>query len=153
MRTLGVLVVKKFRRSAILSWSVGALALLALSGCGSSGSNVVTVTVSPSVDTVIVSQSVTLTGTVSGSTNTNISSWTCQYQTTSVSTTGSPTTGALQACTSATGTIPANSTSLTVTYTAPNQVPDPTKLPGTNCTSSSAACTFSIIITATAAAA
>ena len=152
MRTLGVLVVKKFRRSAILSWSVGALALLALSGCGSSGSNVVTVTVSPSVDTVIVSQSVTLTGTVSGSTNTNISSWTCQYQTTSVSTTGSPTTGALQACTSATGTIPANSTSLTVTYTAPNQVPDPTKLPGTNCTSSSAACTFSIIITATAAA-
>ena len=144
---------KKFDKLyATLPLSLGALVLLALAGCGSSSSNVVTVVVSPSVDTVIVSQSVTLTGTVTGNTNVNISSWTCQYQTTSVSSSGSSSTGSLQPCTSSTGNIPANSTSLTVTFTAPSQVPNPAQLPGTNCSSSSQFCALAIVITATAAA-
>jgi len=137
---LGDLVVTKFRKPEIFLCGLGILALLALAGCGGgSSSNVVTVTISPSTVTVIVSQSVTLTATVSGSTDTNISSWTCQYQTTSVTSTGSSTMGKLQPCTADTGNIPANSTALTVTFTAPNQVPEPSKLPGNNCTSSSPA--------------
>jgi DNA-binding beta-propeller fold protein YncE len=150
--TLGVLVLKKCDRLyAALSLSLGAL-FLALGGCGSSSTNVVSIVVSPSVDTVIVSQSLTLTGTVSGNSNTNISSWSCQYQTSSVSSAGSSATGALQPCTAATGNIPANSNSLTVTFTAPSQVPNPTQLPGNNCSSSSQSCSLAIIITATAAA-
>jgi YVTN family beta-propeller protein len=148
---LGDLVVTKFRKPEIFLCGLGLLALIALAGCGGgSSANVVTVAVSPSTATVIVSQSITLTARVSGSTDTNISSWTCQYQTTSVTSTGSSSMGKLQPCTSDTGNIPANSTALTVTFTAPNQVPNPAKLPGTNCTSTSPACFLSIVITATA---
>jgi DNA-binding beta-propeller fold protein YncE len=136
-----------------LSFGVLAIPLIVSAGCGGGTSaNVVTITVSPPSATVIVSQSLTITATVSGSSNTNISSWTCQYATTTVDSSGKQSTGNLQTCTSATGNIPANSTATTVTFTAPNQVPDPTKLPGNNCTSTEESCTLAITVTATAAA-
>ena len=126
---MGVLVFTKFRNSFASLLGLCVLAFSALSGCGSSGStNVVTVVVSPSSGTIIVSQSLTLAGIVSGSTNLDVT-WTCQFNTTTVDSTGKPTTSANSACTADTGTIPANSTNTTVTYTAPTKVPDPTKFP------------------------
>jgi len=89
---------------------------------------VVSVTVSPAAASVIVSQSITLTSIVSGATNLNVT-WTCTYTTTTVDSTGKSTTATALPCTSDTGNIPANSTNTTVTYTAPNKVPDPTKFP------------------------
>lgn len=130
-------------------------ALLALAGCGGGGSNtnVVTVLVTAPTNAVIVSQSLTLTATVSGSTNTNISTWTCQYTTTTLDSSGKPVTGNKNNCTADTGNIPASgNTNNTVVFTAPSKVPDPTKLPGTNCTSATQPCALQIIITATAAA-
>jgi len=153
---LGDLVLTKVRRGILnYALAIGAVSLasLAVSGCGgSSNSNVVSVAVSPPSATVIVSQSLTLTGIVSGSTNTDISGWACTYHTTTADSAGKTSTSKDQPCTAATGNIPANITTPTVTFTAPNQVPDPTKLAGTNCTSASQACLLSIIITATAAA-
>jgi len=152
-RILGVLVVTKSRSfcsPALLG--LGVLAL-ALAGCGgSSNTNVITVNVSPDGQTVIVSQSLTLFASVTGSTNTDISGWTCQYTTTATDTTGKSTVSGMNPCTADTGNIPANSTATTVVYTAPNQVPDPTKLPGSNCTATPQSCLLTIIITATSAA-
>src|SRR5258708_20973602 len=102
---------------------------LAVAGCGGSrNTNVVTVAVSPSTATIIVSQSITLTSVVSGATNLNVT-WACTYTTTTVDSTGKPTTAKALPCTSDTGNIPASSANATVTYTAPNKVPDPTKFP------------------------
>ncbi len=110
--------------------SFGAIFALAIAGCGgSSNTNVVTVIVSPANPSVIVSQSVTFTAIVSGATNLNVT-WTCTYTTTTVDSTGKSTTAKALPCTSDTGNIPANSANTTVTYTAPNKVPDPTKFPG-----------------------
>lgn len=154
---LGVIVLTKLRKTCASLWpSLGALAFLALAGCGSSSkTNVVTVTVTPST-TVIVSQSLTLTATITGSTNTNISGWACTYFTTVVDSAGKTTDGADQPCTAQTGTIPSGVTTNTVTFTAPNQVPDPTKLSGANCTASTTGsqqlCLLTIRITATSAA-
>src|SRR5260370_11501962 len=109
--------------------SLSAIFVLAIAGCGgSSNTNVVSVMVSPASASVIVSQSITLTSIVSGATNLNVT-WTCTYTTTTVDSTGKPTTAPALPCTSDTGNIPANSTNTTVTYTAPNKVPDPTKFP------------------------
>ena len=121
-------------------------------GCGGgSKSNVVTVAVSPQTFSVIVTQSLTLTSIVSGTTNTNVT-WTCNYITTSVDSTGKSTDGKQNPCVDATGNIPANSASATVVFTAPQSVPDSTKLPGTNCTGSQQNCLLRIIITATSVA-
>jgi DNA-binding beta-propeller fold protein YncE len=121
--------------------SLSALVVLAFAGCGgSSNTNVVTVSVLPGTASVIVSQSLTLSATVNGSTNPDVT-WMCQFTTTTVDSTGKATTSAAAACTADTGTIPANSTNTTVIYTAPNKVPDPTKFPN-----------MQIIITATSAA-
>ena len=152
---MGVLVVTKFGKiqTAILG-GLTTLALLGVAGCGGGGNtNVVSVSVSPST-TVIVSQSITLAAVVTGSTNTDISSWACTYFTTTVDSTGKSTDGTDQPCTAETGTIPANVTTTTVTYTAPSKVPDPTKIAGTNCAASTTTqtCLFTIRITATAAA-
>lgn len=153
---LGVLVLTKVRKNyrAVLL-GLGASVLFALAGCGGGGNtNVITVSVSPST-TVIVSQSLTLTAAVTGSTNTDISGWTCQYFTETFDTSGNPKDGALQSCTADTGTIPANVTTTTIVYTAPNKVPDPTKLTGNTCgtgTSAAQTCLLIIQITATAAA-
>jgi DNA-binding beta-propeller fold protein YncE len=112
-----------------LGLSLSTIFVLAIAGCGgSSNTNVVTVAVSPSAATVIVSQSITLTSLVSGATNLNVT-WACTYTTTTVDSTGKATTATALPCTSDTGNIPANSTNTTVTYTAPNKVPDPTKFP------------------------
>src|SRR5246127_1997800 len=127
---LGVLVVMKARDSYFRLWlSLSTILVLAIAGCGgSSNTNVVTVTVSPASATVIVSQSITLTSVVSGATNLNVT-WACTFTTTTVDSTGKPTTAAALPCTSDTGNIPANSTNTTVTFTAPSKVPDPTKFP------------------------
>jgi DNA-binding beta-propeller fold protein YncE len=115
---------------------------LMVAGCGggSAAGNVVTVSVSPSAFTVIVTQSLTLTAIVSGSTNTDVT-WTCQFTTTTVDSTGKATTSTPADCKTETGTIPANSKSTTVVYTAPQNVPDPKTFPN-----------LSIIITATSVA-
>jgi DNA-binding beta-propeller fold protein YncE len=126
----GVLVVMKDRNSYFrLLLSLSTIFALAIAGCGgSSNTNVVTVSVSPSVATIIVSQSITLTSVVSGATNLNVT-WACTYTTTTVDSTGKATTAKALPCTSDTGNIPASSANTTVTYTAPNKVPDPTKFP------------------------
>jgi len=147
-------VLTKFRETGVSLWaSLSALALLALAGCGGGGgaSNVVKVTVSVA-SSVIVSQSITATAIVTGSTDTEISTWACTYFTTVVDATGkNPKNSADQPCTADTGTIPANSTGTTVTFTAPNKVPDPTKLPGTNCgTATPQTCGLTLRLTATA---
>lgn len=141
-RNLGVLVVMKSRKfCSMLLQSLSALVLFTVAGCGGSGAtNVVTVAVSPPSTAVIVSQSVILTATVSGSTNLNVT-WTCQYTTTTVNSSGTPTTSSKSDCNSDTGTIPANSANTSVTFTSPNKVPDATKYPG-----------LQIIITATSVA-
>ncbi len=120
----------KDRNSYFKLWlGLSTIFVLAIAGCGgSSNTNVVTVSVSPSAATVIVSQSITLTSLVSGATNLNVT-WACTFTTTTVASTGKPTTASALPCTSDTGNIPANSTNTTVTYTAPNKVPDPTKFP------------------------
>jgi DNA-binding beta-propeller fold protein YncE len=126
----GFSVVTKSRNSySRLFLSLSAVVVLALAGCGgSSNTNVVTVAVTPSSATIIVSQSITLTSIVSGATNLNVT-WACTFTTTTVDAAGKQTVAAAQPCTSDTGNIPANSTDTTVTYTAPNKVPDPTKFP------------------------
>src|ERR1051326_3180063 len=100
-KILGGIVVTKscnFYSRPLLSF--GALVALVIAGCGGgSKTNVVTISVSPSSATVIVSQSLTLTAIVSGATNTNVSSWTCQYQTTTFDSTGKSTAGTKNACT------------------------------------------------------
>ncbi|HVO57748.1 MAG TPA: hypothetical protein VMT51_08650 [Dongiaceae bacterium] len=135
--------------------SLGAL-LLVLSGCGGGGSNVVSVTVSPANTSVIVSQTVTLFASVGGSTNTNISSWACTYYTENIDSSGNTKNSSETACTADTGNIPAQSgttVNTSITFTAPNKVPDPTKLSGNNCsTAANNTCLLFIKITATAAA-
>jgi DNA-binding beta-propeller fold protein YncE len=146
-------VVTKSRK--IYSWlllGLSAVVLLVVTGCGGgSKTNVVTVAVSPSSQTVIVSQSLTLTSVVSGTTNLDVT-WMCQYNTTTLDSAGKPVVGTNQSCTSDTGTIPANSANTTVIYTAPSKVPDPTKLTGNNCTAAQQTCVLTIVITATSAA-
>ncbi len=146
------MVMKSRNLNAILLLSLCALLLFAVTGCGGgSGTNVVTVVVSPAANSVIVSQSITLTATVTGSTDVDVT-WTCTYTTNSIDSSGSSHTSTAQTCNSSTGNIPANSTNTSVTFTSPNQVPDLTKLTGSNCTSSSQNCALTITITATSVA-
>jgi DNA-binding beta-propeller fold protein YncE len=113
-----------------------AIAALWVAGCGggSSTANVVTVTISSSVGTIIiVGQSTTLTATVTGGTTTNTAvNWQpCQFTTTTVSGT-TPTTSTAAACPTdgSLGTISNQETTGTATYTAPAKIPDQTKYPG-----------------------
>src|SRR5246127_681147 len=119
MEYWGGLVVMNSRNSYLgLLLSLSTIFVLAIAGCGgSSNTNVVSVTVSPASASVIVSQSITLTSVVSGATNLNVT-WACTFTTTTVDSTGKPTTAAALPCTSDTGNIPANSTNTTVTFTA-----------------------------------
>jgi DNA-binding beta-propeller fold protein YncE len=59
-------------------------------GCSSGVSNVITVTVSPSSDTVIAGQVESFTATVSGSTTTTVSKWPCTYSYTPLPTASTP---------------------------------------------------------------
>jgi hypothetical protein len=115
--SVGEIVGKNLRRKLrLLGCLLAAAGLLWLNGCSSSSANVVSVTLSQPVATVIISQSLTLSATVNGATNLNVT-WTCTYTTTTGSGTTLKTNPAV-ACTSDTGNIPANSTATTVTYTA-----------------------------------
>jgi DNA-binding beta-propeller fold protein YncE len=126
--SVGEIVGKNLRRKIKLAgFCLAAAGLLWLNGCSSGSANVVSVSLSQTTATVIVSQSLTLTATVSGATNLNVT-WKCTYTTTTITGTTSKTSAAA-ACTSDTGNIPANSTATTVTFTAPNKVPDPTTFP------------------------
>ncbi|HKV63527.1 MAG TPA: hypothetical protein VJO16_16600 [Candidatus Acidoferrum sp.] len=124
-------------------WLV-AMGLLSMSGCGSSSTaNVVTVTVSSSVGTVLIlGESTTLTATVNGATNTNVT-WEpgqpagppqtpCTYTTTTTDSTGKSTTAAAKACPTdgSFGTLTNVQTTGTATYTAPSKIPDQTTFPG-----------------------
>ena len=122
----------------ICSYTVLAAGILCLwlSGCSSSGSNVVTVSLASSVgSSIILGQSTTITATVTGpGTNLNVN-WTpgCQFTTTTVTGT-TPSTSTPAACPSdgTLGTLTNEITAApaTATYTAPNKVPDQTKFPG-----------------------
>ena len=128
--TQGDFVCMKWRNlNLVLAAFLGALSLFFAGGCGSNSSaNVVSVVVSPPSATVIVSQSLTLTATVSGSTNLNVT-WACTFTTTTIDSSGTAHTSSAAACTADTGNIPANSTNTTVTFTAPSKVPDATTYP------------------------
>jgi len=111
----------------------GTLLCFWLVGCGgSSNANVVTVSVTSSVGSVLIlGQSTTLVATVSGASNTSVNWQPCQFTTTTVSGT-TPTTAAAAACPSdgSLGAITNQETTGTATYTAPSKVPDQTKYPG-----------------------
>jgi DNA-binding beta-propeller fold protein YncE len=105
------------------------MCLALTNGCGSgSGANVVSVSLDTTVATVIVSQSLTVTATVSGATNTAVT-WACTYKTTTVSGTTTTTKGP-NPCTADTGNIAGATNQLSVTFTAPSKVPDQTTFPG-----------------------
>jgi DNA-binding beta-propeller fold protein YncE len=106
--------------------------LFSLSGCGgSSSANVITVSVTSSVGTVLIlGQSTTLTATVTGSTNTNVT-WNTGVCTYTIIPAGSTKANAAVACpTDGTfGTLTNVQTTGTATYTAPTKLPDQTKFP------------------------
>src|SRR5256885_7894740 len=154
---VGELVSTKFA-TLKLFLTAAILAVLTLSGCGggSGVGNVVAVSVSPKGTTtapltVIVTQALTLTANVTGSTNTNVT-WTCNYATSTFDSTGKQTTGTAQTCSAASGTIPDKSTNTTVIFTAPQTIPDPKKITGNNCTGTTQICILEVTITATSAA-
>lgn len=124
-----------------------AVAGLASIGCGSkSSATAITITIQSSGGTsLILGQSITLTATVVGSTNTDVNWVGCTYTTTTVDSTGKSTTSTAVACPSdgSLGTLSNETTTgtPTATFTAPSTLPDPTKFPG-----------LQIIITANAAA-
>jgi DNA-binding beta-propeller fold protein YncE len=136
---------KVCRMSSLLGPWLVAIGLLSMSGCGSSNStgNVVTVTVSSSVGTVLIlGESTTLTATVGGATNTNVT-WEpgqpagppqtpCTYSTTTTDSTGKSTTAAAKACPAdgSFGTLTNVQVTGTATYTAPSKIPDQTTFPG-----------------------
>ena len=75
-------------RNAILA-VCAAGAALAISGCGSSSANVVTVTVAPSAVPVVAGQVANFTAAVGGSTTLTVA-WTCTYVFTPLPTTATP---------------------------------------------------------------
>jgi len=107
-------------------------AVVAMSGCGSSSANVVTVSVIPSAVTVLAGQVQTFTATVGGSTTTTVSTWPCTFSYTPAPTTAQPNPKAVTGdCTSGstptgltgnigTWTISTANGSNVLTYTAPS---------------------------------
>lgn len=125
---------------AISSFFGTGLVVLALlsSGCGkgSSAANVVSVSLFSSSGTnLILGQSTTLTASVTGATNTNVTWSPCQY-TTTTTTNGKTTTSKPVDCPSdgSFGVLSNQEATGTATYTAPDpskfQLPDQTKFPG-----------------------
>ncbi|HEV8074912.1 MAG TPA: hypothetical protein VGP66_03650, partial [Candidatus Acidoferrum sp.] len=118
-------------RNAILA-VCAAGAVLAISGCGSSSANVVTVTVTPSSVTVIAGQVQTFTAVVGGSTTTTVTNWPCTFSYTPNPTTAVPNPkavtgtctsgGAIQGLTGSIGTwtITTANGSNVLTYTGPS---------------------------------
>src|SRR5690242_4538537 len=111
--------------------------MLFSSGCGSSsnGANVVSVTVTPPIATLILGQSINLTAVVTGASNMDVTWSPCQY-TTTTTTNGKTTTSPLTDCPDASFGMLSNQQGKapgTATYTAPDpskfQLPDQTKYP------------------------
>jgi len=118
------------RNSILAMFAAGAT--MAMSGCGSSSANVVTVTAIPSAVTVLAGQVQTFTATVGGSTTTTVSTWPCTFSYTVAPTTAQPnpkaTTGDCTSGSTPTGltgnigtwTISTANGSNVLTYTAPS---------------------------------
>jgi DNA-binding beta-propeller fold protein YncE len=124
---------KLWKISSYLALAIIAPCLL-LNGCGgSSGATVTSVFVSSSVgNTLILGQSTTLTATVTGPTNTDVTWVGCTYTTTTVpSNGGTPVTATAKACPAdnSFGTLSNEQTTGTATFLAPSVLPDPTKFP------------------------
>lgn len=128
------------KSSAIRKIFLGAalLAGVVLAGCGGGGAtNVLTVTLSDSLGgVVVVTQADTITGTVTGPDTVNgvadvTVAFTCTFTTTTTATNGTTTTNKALPCPSdgSLGTL-SNVQTTTVVYTAPAQLPDPTKFQG-----------------------
>jgi hypothetical protein len=109
---------------------------LLLSGCGggSNGATVTSVSLISSVgNTLILGQSTTLTATVVGPTNLDVTWVGCTYTTTTTTSSSStPVTSAATKCPSdnSFGTLSNEQTTGTATFLAPSVIPDPTKFPG-----------------------
>ncbi|HEY6944831.1 MAG TPA: hypothetical protein VI431_06800 [Candidatus Acidoferrum sp.] len=122
----------------ILGAGLGALCLLLSTGCGGKGNaaNVVTVTVSASPTTApILGESVTLTATVTGATDTHVTWSDLEYTTTTTTNGKTTTTNPTKAPTDGSfGVLSNQQATGTATYTAPDpskfQLPDQTKFPG-----------------------
>ena len=124
---------KLWKISSYLALAVVAPCLL-LNGCGgSSGATVTSVFISSSVgNTLILGQSTTLTATVTGPTNTDVTWVGCTYTTTTVPTNGgTPVTATAKPCPAdnSFGTLSNEQTTGTATFLAPSVLPDPTKYP------------------------
>ncbi|HKE33988.1 MAG TPA: hypothetical protein VKB66_02250 [Candidatus Acidoferrum sp.] len=119
----------------IFGAAFAALCVFLSAGCGGgSSANVVTVAVTPSTS-LILGQSVTLTATVTGATNTNVTWSKLQYTTTSTTNGKTTTSNPIDAPTDGSfGVLSNQQATGTATYTAPDpakfQVPDSTKYPG-----------------------
>jgi DNA-binding beta-propeller fold protein YncE len=112
-----------------------AAACLWVNGCSKAAANQVVVTLSPPSATLVVTQSITFTSVITGSTNLS-STFACTYTTTPNATTANPTpkTSAATTCTSDVGALSGLSNTdttvaSTITFTAPKIFPDPTKFP------------------------
>jgi hypothetical protein len=127
---------KLLKTSHALSVGITAVCVLLANGCSKSAGNVVAVSVSPPTASLILGQSLTLTATVTGATNTNVN-WNpqflsskapCQY-TTQASNATKP--SALTDCPSdgSFGTLTNLQATGTATYTAPSKLPDPNTYP------------------------
>jgi DNA-binding beta-propeller fold protein YncE len=80
----------KFRVFQSAALGIACSAILVLSGCGGSGPNVISVTVSPAATIVIAGQVQSFTATVGGSTTTTVTNWPCTYSYTPLPTTAVP---------------------------------------------------------------
>ena len=135
-RSVGETVVRQLAKtSSVVLAGIAAICLFLTNGCGNKNTaNVVSVTVTPASDSLILGQSVTLTATVGGATNTNVT-WSKLQYTTTTTTNGKTTTSSLtDAPTDGSFGALSNAQTSTITYTAPDpskfSVPDPTKFPG-----------------------
>jgi DNA-binding beta-propeller fold protein YncE len=107
--------------------TLAALTGFCLEGCGGGSANTVTVAMSQPSATLVVTQVLNLSATVSGSTNLNVT-WTCTFTTTTTTIAANNTTtsavSAVAPCTADTGVL-TNIQNTTVTYTAPAKVKTP----------------------------
>jgi DNA-binding beta-propeller fold protein YncE len=143
-QSVGENVVRKLDKpSSLVIAGIAAICLFLSNGCsGGNGANVITVSMSPAADSLILGQSVNLTATVSGAANLNVNWEKCMFTTTTTNTNGTPKTNAAQQCVpdpnhtpsdpnfSIFGTLTNQEATGTATFTAPNTLPDPTKYPG-----------------------